>query len=229
MKSFRQVLEWVDKNGIVYCIGYVIRKLLTNKVERGRLKNTGFSIFSQNCVGCVITHDLGQPFNSPTVNLYMNSEDYIFFLEHPKDFVGEKLVFVPSEKRYPKAQISVKTDDISGVISLYFPHEMDENKIQEEWLRRSKRVNYDNLFVIATDRDGLTEELLERFHKLPYKNKILLSSKQYDKYPFIQYYKRYQRETQLPTMVRIINIFGKREYGQGWDYVKWLNNGCRES
>lgn len=217
------IIHWFKANSMTYCIGYVSRRLFTNRMERRKLKNRQFSILSQNCVGCVMLHDLGQPFNSPTVNLYMSSPDYIVFLERPSVFIGQQLTFVESDKRYPKGLLYYDDDGIEKSISLYFPHDNDIEKIQNDWLRRSKRVMYDNLFVIATDRDGLTRDILDRFSKLPYEHKILLSSKPYPEYPFVQYYKEYKELDQLTSMVNIVNIFGKREYGQGWDYVNWLN------
>lgn len=224
MNKIKNVLYWFKANNMVYCVGYIFRLVITNRIEQARLKNRNFSILSQNCVGCVMLHDLGQPFNSPTVNLYMRSLDYIVFLENPEVFIGKKLTFVESDMSYPKGVLYYIDNNEKKYISLYFPHDDNIDKIQNDWLRRSKRMNYNNLFVIATDRDGFTDEILDRFSKLPYEHKILLSSKEYPEYPFVQYYNQYSNMNQVTSMVDIVNIFGKREYGQGWDYVKWLNS-----
>ena len=42
-----------------------------NKKYRSELKNKDFTIFSCNCTGGVLYHDLGMKFLSPTINLYM--------------------------------------------------------------------------------------------------------------------------------------------------------------
>ena len=56
-------------------------RLPLNLANRKSLNNRDFSIICNNCVGGgVISHELGQRFNSPTVNLFMNHEDYIKFL-----------------------------------------------------------------------------------------------------------------------------------------------------
>ena len=224
MEKIKHVLYWFKVNSLTYCLGYIFRTLFINRIERSKLKNRNFSVLSQNCVGCVMLHDLGQPFNSPTVNLYMSSPDYIIFLERLTEFIGQKLTFVESDKRYPKGILFYDADGEKKSISLYFPHDNDTGKIQNDWLRRSERVHYDNLYVIATDRDGLTMDILERFSMLPYKHKVLLSSKPYPEFSFVQYFKQYKNLDQLTSMVDIVSIFGKREYGQGWDYVSWLNS-----
>ena len=117
------------------------------------------------------------------------------FLEKLKRFIGHDLVFVESDNRYLKGILHYGENGIQKSISLYFPHDNSTEKIQRDWLRRSKRVNYENVYVIATDRDGLTREILERFSKLPYKNKMLLSSEPYPEYDFVQYYKQYRLRT----------------------------------
>jgi uncharacterized protein (DUF1919 family) len=40
------------------------------KAERSRLTNKEVTIFSSNCIGGVIYHDLGLRFMSPTINLF---------------------------------------------------------------------------------------------------------------------------------------------------------------
>ncbi len=59
---------------------FLRRKL--NAENRKRLKNKNFTVLSNNCVGGVILHELGERFNSPTVNLFFKAEDYLKFLEN---------------------------------------------------------------------------------------------------------------------------------------------------
>lgn len=59
------------------------RKLLRtiiNRKNRKRLNNEKFSIISSNCVGGVISHELGKQFNSPAVNLFFKNEDFVEFV-----------------------------------------------------------------------------------------------------------------------------------------------------
>ena len=61
-------------------------KLLADQVRR--LKNSGVTVFSSNCVGAVACHDLGMRFNSATVNLFMKSADYLRFLGNIKGYLA---------------------------------------------------------------------------------------------------------------------------------------------
>lgn len=56
----------------------------------------------------MILHELGERFNSPTVNLFFKAEDYLKFLENLDYYLKQALVEVESEKNYPVA----KLDDI---------------------------------------------------------------------------------------------------------------------
>lgn len=57
----------------------------------------------------VILHELGERFNSSTVNLFFSAEDYIKFLDKLDHYLSQTLVEVHSDKDYPVA----KLDDIT--------------------------------------------------------------------------------------------------------------------
>ena len=66
----------------------MFRMLLTNRIEQAMLKNLNFSVLSKKCVGFIMLHDICQSFDSPTVNQFMNSRDFINgqYCQH----IGEK-------------------------------------------------------------------------------------------------------------------------------------------
>ena len=110
---------------------YFFRKII-NHANRLRLKNKTFSLFASNCNGCCICHDLGLQFRSPFVNLCLNAEDYIKFLENPKDYLYAPLEFLPDTgKTYP---VGVLKD-----ISLHFMHYESSQDAQKD--RKSTRLN----------------------------------------------------------------------------------------
>lgn len=60
----------------------IYRKLYRLKINndmKNKLLNDKFTIFSSNCTGGVISHDLGCRFYSPTVNFYFMAKDYVRF------------------------------------------------------------------------------------------------------------------------------------------------------
>lgn len=118
--------------------------------------------------GGVILHELGERFNSPTVNLFFKAEDYLKFLENLDYYLKQALVEVESEKNYPVA----KLDDIT----IYFMHYSSFDEAKTTWKKRVARINKNNLYVIFVQQSGCTERVLEEFDKLPYKHKLALTS-----------------------------------------------------
>lgn len=64
------------------------RKLRSLKdiIDRERLYNKNFTIFSTNCIGGIIYHNLKLRFLSPTINLWISPKDYIKLLEDPQKY-----------------------------------------------------------------------------------------------------------------------------------------------
>ena len=58
-----------------------------NKKNQKRLKNDNFSILASNCIGGVLYHELGMPFLSPFINMYVEPHDFIKFLKSPKEYL----------------------------------------------------------------------------------------------------------------------------------------------
>lgn len=145
-----------------------LRKRL-NAENRKRLKNENFTILCNNCVGGVILHELGERFNSPTVNLFLSAEDYIRFLEKLDYYLSQALVEIQSDKDYPVA----KLDDLT----IYFMHYLSFSEAKTTWEKRTARINRDNLYVILVQQNGCTEEILKKFDELPYKHKLALTAR----------------------------------------------------
>lgn len=186
-----------------------------NRRFRKRLKNEGFTIFASNCNGTMITHDLGQQFRSPFVNLWITSEEFVRFLEHPREYLDKELCFVDSTYSYPVAML--------GDITLYFQHYESEKQVREIWNRRKGRINWDNLYVMMTDRDGCDDALLRRFDALPYDNKVVFTHVPQPEISSAVYIPGFEDQNSVGVCSEFVNGWsGKRHY-DSFDFVSWLN------
>lgn len=68
-----------------------------NKKNQKRLKNDNFSILASNCIGGVLYHELGMPFLSPFINMYVEPRDFIKFLKSPNEYLRYELNDVTAE------------------------------------------------------------------------------------------------------------------------------------
>lgn len=195
----------------------LLRRVIDGR-NRRKLKNKDFSLFSSNCNGACICHDLGLRFRSPFVNLWLTAEDFVKLLEAPRDYLQAPLEFLEQrELSYPVARLRD--------ITVYFEHYASEQEAREQWQRRAERVNWDDLFVLMTDRDGCTPELLRRFDALPYKNKAVFTHVPYPDIPSAVYIPGFEKNECVGVCSEFKNGYSGKKWYDAFDYVKWFNRG----
>ena len=179
---------------------------------RKRLKNDNFSILCSNCIGGTIYNRLGKQFLSPTINLWFYQKDFLKFIQNIHYYLSLELRFIKSNRNYPVGML----DDIC----IYFLHYNSEEEAKTSWNRRKERINFDNLFIIMYDRDGIDEEDYEVFARLKFVNRIMLSDKANYNYPFV---KQMTKENDNDTVYLDKDKYGIRSFEKQWNYVDWLN------
>lgn len=203
-------------------LGYIqikLQKIYNKKYEkqlRIRLKNDNFSIICSNCIGGVIYHRLGKKFLSPTINMWFHQGEFLKFVENLPKYIEKDLVFVESKYDYPVAKL--------GDIHLYFNHAKTEEEARHSWENRRNRIDYDNLFIIMYDRDGITEEDIRRLERIECKNKMVLSDMYYPDIDYVLTMKPTERANGAQFLDT--DWFGRRTFEKNWDFVEWLNCKC---
>lgn len=186
-----------------------------NRQQRQRLTNTAPSVLSSNCTGAFMLHDLGLRFNAPFVNLYLTPHDFIAYLSNIPYYQNQPLHFIPhSGKPYPVA----KLDELT----IHFMHYHSEQDAQQKWQARSQRIDFNNLFVMMTERDGCTYQDLQAFDRLPFANKIVFTHKPYPEIASAFYVKGFEHQGEVGDLFEYEGLTGKRYYDQ-FDYVAWFN------
>lgn len=135
-----------------------------------RLKNTTFSLITDDCIGGVISHDLHLPFRSPTIDLCFSEIDFLVFCEHLEYYLSLPVIEGHAQKPYPVGVLDGKY----GPVHIRFMHYASFEEASRKWEERSRRVDFDNLYIIM-DAAKCEESILERFDKLPFPNKIALT------------------------------------------------------
>lgn len=177
------------------------------------------SIISMNCTGGILSHDLGLQFRSPTVNMFMRAEDFIKFCENLKyylsidHFVACTDKSVIEDRTYPIAYL----DDLT----LFLVHYSTLEQAEEKWNERKKRINWNNIVIINTDREGMTDALKDRFEKLPFR-KVMFTHLPDAKHPSSFYLRGYENDPCVGIITDPEGWRGARPVDQ-YDYVKLLN------
>lgn len=198
----------------------VKRKFLDNSIRRKRvlnmrkqIENTNFSIISSDCIGGLIYHDLGMEFMSPTINMAIPAHSFVKLCSNLKHYMDIDPVIVKSTESYPV----MKIDDV--IINGIHYHSFEE--LRGKWNERKKRINYENVFMIFTTKDGFDETLLELIDKIP-GNKVLFSNKPY-KYDWCCYLPEFANEDKVGDLTRYVGLLGYKFYDYHFDMIEWLN------
>ncbi|MDM0445791.1 DUF1919 domain-containing protein [Clostridium perfringens] len=172
----------------MFNLNYIKRKIIIGK-NRFNLRNKNFTIISNNCWGGFVYNKFGIKYNSPFVGLFMYAQDYINLLERfdSIDFFEIKFIDIEESKykKYIKGEnrnINYPIGLIDDDLEIHFLHYKSKEEAIEKWTRRAKRINYENLIFKFSDRDLCTPELIYRFEKLNFKNKICFTAKEYRNY-----------------------------------------------
>ena len=206
-----------------------IYESLSNAWYRKRLRNDNFTIITDTCIGGVMYHKLGKQFMSPTINLWIYDKDFTRFVSNLKEYMQKELVFVDGIDQTPTAWC--------GDVMIHFNHAHSKEEAARDWYKRRNRINYDNLFIIMSDRPGtdnnrkdpyLTKEDILSLNKVKCKGKVVFSVRKYDDIDYL---------VSLPadandngTYVNMY-MFDKAKYTKqyrwesAFDWVHWLNTG----
>lgn len=196
-------------------------RLIRVKFNKYKLKNKDFTIISSNCIGGIISNELNQKFMSPTINLFFYPNDFIKFINDIEFYLSEELkVKIQDKFNYP---IGILRD-----IEIHFMHYESFELAKAKWEERAKRVNYNNLFVIMTDRDNCTEKTIKAFDEVPIKNKVIFTNKEYKQFSSTFYIKGFEKENSVGHLFEYCGINGKKYYDQ-FDYINWFNKGINKN
>ena len=187
------------------------------KKQRELLKNKDFTLIANNCNGGVLSHELGLRFNSPLVNLFINTEDYVKYLKNFDYYNSQTLSFVTDDtKSYPIG----KLDDVT----IDFVHYKSNEEAEQKWEERKKRINKNNMFIIFTEQNDCTEQCLNDFDNLPFENKVVFTYKKHDNIKSAVFVKKYEDSPDgIYMFLDFENCFSIRRNYDVFDFVSWFN------
>ena len=192
---------------------YYLPTIISRVTSRKRNKNKDFTILCGNCMGGLIYHKLDVPFLSPTVNLMILQPDFYRLIQNLNMYIKSDFEEIPPR--------SCPRGSLDGIIVNFTHYNSFDNGVVA-WKRRCERINYDNLWIIATDRDGVTEKDIASLQNVPCRGLLVFTAKKYD-YPYCFQLKQFENQGQIGDILRQ-TIYGKLYFELYFDYVSWLNS-----
>ena len=128
-------------------------------IRRMKLKDTDFTIISNNCWGGVCYEYFGLQKQSPTVGMYFFADEYIRFLSDIKHYLSTRIAFInASESRYAdelakRGQMNIPIGVLDDV-EIVMLHYKDKAVAEEKWCRRVERINWINMIYKFSYMNG---------------------------------------------------------------------------
>ena len=102
---------------------------------------------------------------------------------------------------------------IFEVIFLHYP---TSEEAKEKWIRRSTRVNWDNLFIKFSQMNGCSQDVLQQFDDLPFANKICFTASLMPQLKCASFFKGFEDSSQ-----GILNDTDR--FDKSFNLTRWLN------
>ncbi len=199
---------------------YNIWTSIVNYKNRRRLAVRKFSIVANSCIGSVIYHKLGIPFQTPFIGISWDNKDFPKLASNLKNYMLEDLSFIDVGKPYPTALL--------GDVLLHFEHYVDEKQARFLWNKRKTRLDYDSLYFIMSDRP--THELIKKedillLRDIKCRGKVVFSILDIPEIDYIIHLPKDEKHDCVNDYMKKINFWGHWEWEKYFNYVNWLNLG----
>lgn len=205
---------------------------IENKYFQKKLTNHNFTLLTPNCMGGLIYHRLGERFNSPTIDISMQTHDFMVLISD-LDFYMSKDISKVENSGLPYPVGIIFGDKLHESIKVNFVHYENFEEARAKWNERKKRIIKDNLYVIICDLNDIYEddyrksgyicdEDLKIFENFKCRNKIMLTRDKYRTQEYAHFIEPlYNKPYPLTYMNR--DLFGLNGFEKHFDFVSFIN------
>lgn len=184
--------------------------------KAAQLKNKDFTLLSNNCNGGVILSELCVRFNSPFINLNINPTDYVKYLKNLDYYSNLPIKVEFTDREYPIGML--------GDLTIEFIHYHTCEEAEQKWIERTQRINKENMFIMLTEQDDCTEELVRAFDELAYENKVVFTYKKYEDVKSAIYLEKFKDDPRgVHMFLNFENRISVKRKFDCFDFVSWFN------
>ena len=110
-----------------------------------------------------------------------------------------------------------------GDVIIYFTHYKTQEEVRDKWIDRSMRIDDNNLFIFADERDGVAEHQIWELGKVSAIGILVFTAHRYQDIPYTQFLPAYEKEGEVGNILRRSLFDDSREYEKYFDFVEWFN------
>ncbi len=137
-------------------------------------------------------------------------------MHHLDDYLSKDLEFFPHpEYAFPCAKL--------GDVTIHFTHYISNEEAEKKWRERCRRIDRDNLFIVAVERDGLTRDDIVSLATLQARGIVVFTAHDYPDIPHACYVPELAKDGVVEGLLERSWLDGHRKYEEVFDFVKWFN------
>lgn len=195
------------------------RDVIVGQGMRRRLKVDDLSIVSSDCTGGCLYHDLGLRFNSPFINLFLPSGDYVRVVGDLKGYLSETLVEATDIKGFPYPVARL------GDALVHLVHYATVAEAKRKWDERVERFDYEHPLFIMNDRNGFTLEDGKRFSRTVLGRGVIFVHNELviEGETNICKVEGCDNDVCVPVMTAYRHLFSVHRRYDCFDFVGWIN------
>lgn len=153
-------------------------------IRRNKLLRNDFTIICNNCWGGHVYRYFNHDYTSPTIGLYLYSEDYIKFIYNLQHYIDMELTFINFTESKWKDDLILHNNTRCpigklGDIEIIFLHYRTPQEAYEKWNRRKKRIVWDNIVYKMSEQNLCTIDHLKQFDEFPENRKLVFVTGDY--------------------------------------------------
>ena len=158
------------------------RNGIGSRLNRVGLDPHAFTVLSNDCWGQALYEDFALPYLTPMVGCGMHADGFLCFLENVDGYLKAPLEFIansrnPSVRRLRMQRGGWPVGLLGGDVEVHFLHFEREEEARRTWEAGCANVQSDRLVVkFSADKNGATQNHIDRFVRLPHKRKLLISA-----------------------------------------------------
>jgi uncharacterized protein (DUF1919 family) len=162
-----------------------VRNQLGEVLLRSGLEHREFTVLSNDCWGQALYEGYGLPCQTPLAGSGMHADCFLRFLGDIEGYLRSPLRFIAETRYTAVKRLRSQREAQSGLwpiamlgedVEVHFLHYRSEDESRRAWDAGCERLNLKRIAVkFSADKDGATQEHIERFAALPFERKLLIS------------------------------------------------------
>ena len=145
----------------------------------------------------------------------MDSPDFVKFVCDIKRYLSLPLCFIKFNEPFPVAML----DDIM----IHFVHYKNQYEAEKKWNERKQRIDWEHVFFIANDHDGMTDSDYAKLDSCGFKNVLVLTASNKTEYKCTFQIHQFSQKTEIGNPMQKNFLTGQMLCEECFDFVGWFN------